>query len=224
MRAIINDKKFARDMKNVIDYSLGFLDGIQNGKTQFLNNLGKNTIEVLKQYIDTMARVDPQMLHHVYEWNKVGSPSARLFDVQHVVRGNGVTFIPSFRQSTSLKQGSKVPFKNKAAIMENGVSVTIRPKTSTVLAFESQGEMVFTRKEVTVSDPGGQLVEGAFEKAFDTFFRAYFTQAFLYASGVADYLKNPIAFKRGLKSGKNGGRSVGKKVGYNWIARAGVGR
>jgi hypothetical protein len=49
MRAIINDKKFARDMKNVIDYSLGFLDGIQNGKTQFLNNLGKNTIEVLKQ-------------------------------------------------------------------------------------------------------------------------------------------------------------------------------
>jgi hypothetical protein len=224
MRAIINDKKFARDMKNVVEYSLGFLDGIQNGKTQFLNNLGKNTIEVLKQYIDTMARVDPQMLHHVYEWNKVGSPSARLFDIQHVVRGNGVTFMPNFTQSTSLKQGSSVPFKNKAAIMENGVSVTIKPKTSTVLAFESDGEMVFTRKPVTVSDPGGQLVEGAFEKTFDTFFRAYFSQAFLYASGVADYLKNPVAFKRGLKSGKNGGRSVGKKVGYNWIARAGVGR
>ena len=208
MRATINDKKFARDMKNVMDYSLGFLDGIQNGKAQFLNNLGKNTIETLKNYIDTMAKVDPQILHHVYEWEKTGSPSARLFNVQHVVRGNGVTFIPNFRQSTSVKEGSKVPFYNKAAMMENGESVTIRAKAGQVLAFESDGEMVFTNKEINVSNPGGQLVQGSFEKVFDTFFQVYFTQAFLYASGVADYLKNPVAFKTNLKSGKSGGRSV----------------
>jgi hypothetical protein len=222
MRAIINDKKFARDMRNVMEYSMGFLDGVANGKAQFLNNLGKNTIEVLKQYIDTNARVDQQMLHHMYEWNRTGSPDARLFDVQHVVRATGITFIPSFRQSNSVKPGSKVPFYDKATIMEKGLSVTIKPKMAQTLAFEADGEMVFTKNSVSVDNPGGNFVEGAFEKVFDRFFQVYFTQAFMYASGVADYLKNPVAFKANLKAGKSGGRSVGKKVGYNWIAKAGI--
>jgi hypothetical protein len=224
MRAIINDKKFMRDMNNVIEYSLGFLSGVQNGKAQFLNNVGKKTIEVLKQYIDTMARVDQQLLHHMYEWNRTGSPDARLFDINYIVRASGISFVPAFRQSNSIKQGSKVPFYDKATIMENGTAVTIKPKSSQVLAFEENGEMVFTKKPVNVSNPGGQGVEGSFEKTFDRFFQVYFTQAFLYSSGVADYIRNPVAFKRNLKSGKSGGRSVGKKVGYNWIARAGIGR
>jgi hypothetical protein len=224
MRAIINDKKFMRDMNNVIEYSLGFLSGVQNGKAQFLNNVGKKTIEVLKQYIDTMARVDQQLLHHMYEWNRTGSPDARLFDINYIVRASGISFVPAFRQSNSVKQGSKVPFYDKATIMENGTAVTIKPKSSQVLAFEENGEMVFTKKPVNVSNPGGQGVEGSFEKTFDRFFQVYFTQAFLYSSGVADYIRNPVAFKRNLKSGKSGGRSVGKKVGYNWIARAGIGR
>jgi hypothetical protein len=224
MRAIINDKKFMRDMNNVIEYSLGFLSGVQNGKAQFLNNVGKKTIEVLKQYIDTMARVDQQLLHHMYEWNRTGSPDARLFDINYIVRASGISFVPAFRQSNSVKQGSKVPFYDKATIMENGTAVTIKPKSSQVLAFEENGEMVFTKKTVNVSNPGGQGVEGSFEKTFDRFFQVYFTQAFLYSSGVADYIRNPVAFKRNLKSGKSGGRSVGKKVGYNWIARAGIGR
>lgn len=222
MRAIINDKKFMRDMRNIVEYSVGFLDGVQNGKAQFLNNIGKSTIETLKQYVDSMARVDQQLLHHMYEWNRVGSPDARLFDVNHIVRANGISFIPTFRQSNSIKQGSKAPFYDKATIMENGTAVTIKPKSSQVLAFEANGETVFTKKEIKVDNPGGSQVEGSFEKTFDTFFRVYFTQAFLYASGVADYVKNPSAFKRGLKSGKNGGRSVGKRVGYSWIAKAGV--
>jgi hypothetical protein len=222
MRAIINDKKFMRDMRNIVEYSVGFLDGVQNGKTQFLNNIGKSTIETLKQYVDSMARVDQQLLHHMYEWNRIGSPDARLFDVNHIVRANGISFIPTFRQSSSIKQGSKVPFYDKATIMENGTAVTIKPKSSQVLAFEANGETVFTKKEVKVDNPGGSQVEGSFEKTFDTFFRVYFTQAFLYTSGVADHIKNPSTFKRNLKSGKNGGRSVGKRVGYSWIAKAGV--
>jgi hypothetical protein len=160
----------------------------------------------------------------MYEWNRTGSPDARLFDINYIVRASGISFVPAFRQSNSVKQGSKVPFYDKATIMENGTAVTIKPKSSQVLAFEENGEMVFTKKTVNVSNPGGQGVEGSFEKTFDRFFQVYFTQAFLYSSGVADYIRNPVAFKRNLKSGKSGGRSVGKKVGYNWIARAGIGR
>ena len=33
-------------------------------------------------YVDSQARVNPKSLHHVYEWKKVGVPSARLFDLK----------------------------------------------------------------------------------------------------------------------------------------------
>ena len=34
------------------------------------------------EYIDSLARSRPKSLHHVYEWKRVGSKSARLFDVK----------------------------------------------------------------------------------------------------------------------------------------------
>jgi hypothetical protein len=217
-----DDKQFMRDMQNIVEYSMGFLDGIKDGHKKFLDNVGASTIQTLKEYVDTMARVDQNLLHHVYEWNRVGSPDARLFDINYVVRGDGLSISSTFKQSSSVKNGSKVPFYDKARIMEQGIPVTIKPKMATALSFESDGETVFTKKDIQVSNPGGQAVQGGFEETFNRFFDVYFTQAFLYSSGISEYLKNPIDFKSNLKSGKKGGRSVGKRVGYNWIAKAGV--
>ena len=36
----LNQAKFISDMNNVVQYSLGFLDGIKKGKSVFLNSLG----------------------------------------------------------------------------------------------------------------------------------------------------------------------------------------
>jgi len=74
-------------------------------------------------------------LHHVYEWYQTGSPAARLFDINYISNQIGLSFNSTFRQSVSIKSGSKVPFYNKAQIIENGIPVTIRPVSSEVLSF-----------------------------------------------------------------------------------------
>lgn len=223
MRAVFNSMQFKKDMSNIIDYSVGFLDGIHRGKTVLLKTLGLETVELMKEFIDSNARVNPEMLHHIYEWHQTGSPSARLYDISYTTSQLGLSFKSSFRQSTSIKNGSRTPFYDKARIMEEGIPVTIRPRLAQALAFEDNGEMVFTKNEVRVDNPGGTAVEGGFEKVFDMFFNRYFSQAFLRVSGVAKYLENPIVYKKDMAAGKKIGRSKGVSTGYRWIANAGVG-
>lgn len=218
----MNDKAFRKDMKNIMDYSTGFLEGIQIGKTKFLHNLGIMTTKILEEYIDSNARVNPKALHHIYEWSKVGSPDARLFKINYTVSNLGLSFLSTFKQSSSVKQGSSVPFYNKAKIMEEGTPVTIRPKRSSVLVFEDDGETIFTKNPITIASPGGDETTGSFEKIVDTFFNRYFTQAFLKSSGVYEYFNNPVTYKQNMQAGKLSGRSKGLQVGYRWIANAGI--
>lgn len=222
IRTKFNTKMFQRDMNKIVDYSIGFVDGIQKGKAVFLKTLGASTLEALKQYIDSNARVNPEALHHVYEWYQVGSPSSRLFDVNFTVSNLGLSFLSGFRQSDTIKAGSSKPFYDKAKIMESGMSVRIKPKNSNVLVFEVDGEEIITPNEVRVDNPGGLQVAGGFERVFDSFFTQYFTQSFLRASGLFNYLDNPIVYKKNLPSGKKGGKPVGIDTGYRWIANAGV--
>ncbi len=218
-----NSNQFKKDMNNIVNYSIGFLEGVQRGKTVFLKTLGMETVEVMKEFIDSNARVNPQMLHHVYEWTMVGSPDARLYDISYTASNLGLSFRSSFSQSTSIKDGSRTPFYDKARIMEYGIPVTIRPKVAQVLAFDDNGETIFTRGPVQVMNPGGTEVEGGFEKAFDMFFNKYFSQAFLRTSGVARYLENPQVYKKDMPAGKKMGKTKGLSTGYRWIANAGMG-
>jgi hypothetical protein len=216
-------RAFEKTMRNLINYSSGFLDGIEKGKKVFLNRLGISVIEALKQYIDTNARMSPESLHHVYEWYQVGSPSARLFDIDYTVSNLGLSLKSTFRQSTSMAEDSSKPFYDKARIMENGIPVTIRPKRASVLVFEENGQTIFTKKPITIYQPGGEEVQGGFESVIDTFILRYFKQSFLRASGIYDYLSKPTLYKKNLKAGVRGGRSVGQKTGYTWIINAQIG-
>jgi hypothetical protein len=219
----VSTKSFVNDINNIIEYSLGFLDGVQKGKPQFLKSLGAETLEMLKQFIDSSARTDPELLAHMYEWNMVGDQSSRLYDLDFSVSGTGLTFSSGFRQSSSIKSGSNVPFYDKARIMEYGIPVKITPRKADVLAFNVDGQDVFTKNPVLVDTPGGQYAKGGFEKTVDQFFSKYFSQAFLRASGIVSYLERPIAFRQNLAAGKRGGKLVGINTGYKWIAQAGVG-
>lgn len=220
MRVTYNTRQFEKEMKNFINYSIGFMEGIQYGKNVFLTNLGKGVIERLKQFIDANARLDPESLHHVYEWYETGSPEARLFDLTYVVIGGGLSINSTFRQSTSVRRGSNVPFYNKAEIMENGIPVVIKPRKADVLAFEADGEAVFTKNPIRVTNPGGN-VQGEYEKVFNMFFDSYFTQAYLQDSGMIQYLSSPTIYKQNLPAGKRAGKSVGVNTGYKWITGAG---
>lgn len=217
----LNSNRLTADLVNIVEYSLGFVDGVKKGKKLFLDNVGKLTKEILEQFIDANARSNPQMLQHVYEWYKNGSPDARLFDLNYTVSNVGLSFYSNFKQSSSIKSGSSVPFYNKAAIMERGIGVTIKPVRAQALVFEDNGETVFTKKPIRVNNPGGSQAQGGFERTVNLFFNRYFTQAFLKTSGLSDYLKNPVVYKNNLRKGKQLGRSAGVSTGFSWIAKAG---
>jgi hypothetical protein len=222
MRVSLDSRAMQRSLQNIVEYSFGFIEGAQSGKKAMLDNLGKGTIEALNQYIDAMARGDQAALHHVYEWYQTGSPAARLFDLQYTVSNSGLSLKSSFRQSTTVSEDSTEPFYDKARIMEQGIPVTISPKRK-ALVFEEGGETIFVSRPITINNPGGTFVEGAYERVFDSFFKNYFTQAFLKSSGLFEYISKPVLYKKNVAAGSKGGRSVGKKVGYTWIANAKVG-
>lgn len=223
--AKFDTKRFMKDMNNIIQYSVGFIEGAQKGKKVFLAKVGEMTQELLYDFIDANARVNPSMLHHIYEWQQTGSPDSRIYDVNYTVSNLGLSFRSSFRQSTTIQDGSKEPFYNKAEVMEKGIPVVIKPKKAEgVLVFEDNGETVFTRGPIYIQNPGGEATEGAFEKTFNNFFLKYFTQAFLKTSGIAEYLVKPIAYKKNLAAGKTFGKSKGIETGYRWIANVGVDR
>ena len=221
MRVTFNDKMFMKDLNNIIEYSYGFLEGLQLGKKELYSNLGPEIVALASKYVDTNANITPQLLHHVYEWSQTGSPKARLFDIDYTISNLGLTFNTKLKQSSSIKDGSRVPFYDKARIMENGIGVTITPKTASALRFEIDGEVIYTKNEVFVENPGGQT-QGQFEKVIDEFFGIYFKQSFLKVSGLERHFKNPSIYKKNIKAGKRGGRNVGKSTGIKWVASAGV--
>jgi hypothetical protein len=220
LSVVIDSRQFQKELNNIMKYSSGFIEGVHRGKSALYTNLAPKIAEMASQFVDVNSKMSPELLHHIYEWEKVGSPEARLFDIDYKISGIGITFTSSLKQSSSIKNGSNVPFYNKARIMEEGVGVTIRPKRANVLRFEIDGQEVYTSREVKVENPGGQT-QGQFEKVLNNFFGVYFRQSFLNSSGLLQHFKSPLVYNKNLASAKRGGRSLGLKTGYQWVANAG---
>lgn len=163
------------------------------------------------EYIDAKARMNPKTLHHVYEWKKVGTPSARLFKIK-VVSSQGTAFSigSEFKMSKSMvptKKGKhRHVFANKAFIMEQGQPVVIKPKSAERLVFDVSGYTVYMPKgeSVTVRRPGGTAAKQSFESAKRHFFtsdlvsqsikRSGFQK--LFSSAMSSALKTPANVRR----------------------------
>lgn len=223
MRVYLKPDELEKTLTNVVEYSMGFIDGIKRGKRIFLNHLGIGIIEALNQYIDAMARSDPEAMHHVYEWYQTGSSEARLFELNYTVSNLGLSLKSTFSQSRSVSKNGNEPFYDKARIMELGIPVSISPRSSEALVFDDAGRTVFVKRTIKINEPGGPETRGAFERTFDSFFQSYFTQAFLRSSGLFDYIQNPVTYKKNVRAGAKGGRPVGEKAGFTWITNAKVG-
>jgi hypothetical protein len=216
-----DDRKFMKDMLNVIGYSEGFASGAEAGTSELLQAFGLHAVEAANEYIDSTSRVNPAKLEHVYEWAMNGSPSGRLFDIDKIVNGNTLSVKASFKQSVTVKEGSKEPFYNKANIMEKGLPVKVEPKESSVLKFDIDGQTVFTKKPVTIKDPGGEQAQNGFEETFNQFFNMFFSQSFLKSGKLSQYLASPQAYHKNFSSARSGGKSLGKSVGRKWMKDAG---
>jgi hypothetical protein len=218
--AKFDDTKFMNDMRKIFQYSDGFLDGVQKGKSKILDGVGKNVVDALEEYIDSSARVNPAELSHVYEWGESGNSMQRLFELSHNIKTNYVEISYQFTQSQSIKPGSNTPFTNKAEVMELGMPVTIKPVKSKLLAFEDNGEEVFTPYPVVVEHPGGMAAQGSFQKTVSEFFKTL-SQSILHISGLEGRIKDLSDYTNNLSQGKSGGRAVGMTVGYKWASKVG---
>ena len=149
--------------------------------------------------------------HHVYEWKKAGNPEARLFEINKLSQ-DGLSFRLgyNFKLSKSLvptgKGKHRHVFANKAAVMESGMPVVIRPRSAERLVFEVNGYTVFMPKgaPVTVTKPGGTRVKDSFKMAYKQFFTGNLVNLSIKKSGfqrmfnssISKALSIPIDIKR----------------------------
>lgn len=215
----IKNDELSRILKNTISYSNGFLQGIDLNRTEFNRVLGGYAAEALGGYIDSKARMNPSMLHHVYEWNETGNKNSRLFNINVDATKYSITFSGKFLSSRKPSSDSGQVFVDKARIMENGISVTVTPKNSPVLAFEDDGETVFTANSVYIAHPGGEQVSGSFGKVVEEFFDSYFSYSIL--RPLMTKLKNPKEFSALYPQGAKTGKSVGVIAGRRYFTMSG---
>lgn len=146
-------------------------------------------------YVNAMARANRKSLHHVYEWNKTGITSARLFDLAIPSSSRGKANFSmklEFRPSKSLvplTEAQRRPnpytgavveqrhiFYNKAMVMEYGQSVTIRPIQAKYMAFDNppgarqtESGLTFSRLPITINYAERPTYHGL-EMAIKSFF------------------------------------------------------
>lgn len=217
----MNSKELNKKLNNVVQYSNGFFEGVEMERIHFNRILGGYTAEALGYYIDSKARSNPDSLHHIYEWNRVGDKGARLFSFNVNATKSNISFLGKFMPSKSVSENSSQPFTNKAEIMENKIAITIEPKNSDVLVFEDDGELVFTASSVYIANPGGDKVAGSFGSVVDEFFSVYFTNSVL--APVVKDLENIREFTDKFSQGSKSGRSVGVSAGRKYMTIKGVG-
>lgn len=219
LRVKVNSKQINKTLQNTVSYSYGFLDGVEIDQVLFNQRLGEYTAEALGLYIDAQARGNPESFHHVYEWQAVGNKNARLFEIKPSASKRIITFSGKFLKSKTPSSESGHVFNDKAFVMENGIEIVVEPRFSDTLAFEVDGEMVFTTNSVFIENPGGPEVEGSFGRAVDNFFDVYFTKSLL--KPFMKKLSNPVEFSQSFAAGAKVGRSAGITAGKRYIRSAG---
>jgi len=91
--AILKDSTVAQ-ISAAIYYQAEVVSKITTNKqfqARFQSVIFKQLQQDFGLYIDAQARVNPQSLHHVYEWNKVGNSGSRLFKL-NITERNGLSF------------------------------------------------------------------------------------------------------------------------------------
>lgn len=157
-----------------------------------------------KSFVKAMhleAKGNPKKYHHIYEWNKIGLESGRLFFLYKESSVDGKLIIkPGFIKSntkvpiapellTPGKTGKTVAarhiFKDKASIMEAGKPIIYR--TSKATPIPSGGKLNFVAAGTVIRNynPGGKEVKGSFEKFYNTWFNTK-VNSIISSSGIAE--------------------------------------
>jgi hypothetical protein len=144
-------------------YFNGFFKGVQAMLPEKAQTTALQLIAEFNAYMDALARSNPSMYHHVYEWNMVGEPAGRLFQLRVFPKPNGAIITYELLQSV-IPNNNGVVFANKATIMESGADVTFTTEKPVPIADDTfrVGEFTFI--------PGGPDTNDAFRQAFIGYF------------------------------------------------------
>lgn len=150
------------DIESLDIYFKGFFDTVLSNKA--LMTIAAKLILEFNQYVDMLASSNPHRFHHVYEWNRVGDASSRLFQLSAVPTTNGIIISYDFNQSVTPNDNGQF-FPDKATVMESGQQVSFETNQP-VPVQDSFRVGVFTFV------PGGMDTNGAFQDTFMTYFIA----------------------------------------------------
>jgi len=214
-----NATNLNKTVTNLIRYSNGFLTETKQSKGKIAKHMASNSVEVFYQYLDSVARLHPDMLHHIYEWGNVGSPYQRLVELNISLGKENAMIYADFLESTSIPENGTEPFYNKAEVMESGKSVTVNEKDAQALFFEIDGVEYFRKGPITIQNPGGEAVRGSFVKTFNEFYGSYFSQVYLRSIKFYEHFRNPKPYVRNLRSAVKSGNAAaaGKASAIQWI-------
>jgi len=158
--------------------------------------------------VDVYSISNPKKMHHVYEWQRIGKPSARLFVLERASTLDGILDINvKFLQSripvpvpqelltpgTSGKSvTSRSIFKDKASTMESGKPVTFTARK--IITFLGNNGQVFLQPgtRVNILNPGGVQVKNSFQNFMTTWYQAN-TESIMYSSGFYERMVNEVA-------------------------------
>jgi hypothetical protein len=132
------------------------------------------------------SKANPKTYHHIYEWNKVGAPSARLFFLYKDVNSKGKLVIkPGFIKSktpvpiakellqpgkTGKTVSSRYIFRDKASVMESGKPIIYRASKNIPMVENGQIRFVAAGTVIKNMNPGGRQAKGSFEKFYTTWY------------------------------------------------------
>jgi len=214
-------KKALKMFDNLISYSDGFIQETKAKEKFVASKMASASIEGFYEYLDNLARANPGILHHIYEWGQVGNPSGRLVELKKQLAGSSANIDASFLQSGTISEGSNQPFYNKAEVMEEGITVVVNEVNAKALFFESGGQEFFRTGPIVIENPGGAAVRGQFVQNFERFYNEYFERVYLQSIRFYDHFRDATPFVRNFAAGvKGGGASTGRKTALSWILSA----
>ena len=192
-------------------YHLSLVDTLHNYPSvseKIGNAAGKTLVKYFEEYYANLTRTNRYLYQHVYEFDKAGDNKYKLFKA-NISSAAGVAKIKYNFIDSKIPNKNGYIFKNKASVMESGQEVIIKPKNSQVLVFDINGDTVFSKSEITVKNPGGN-VAGNFEEQFNKYMKSNAKQV-LISSGFIKKINLLI---------KGESEIVGKKI--TMIPGAGV--
>lgn len=223
--AKINAKKAMKILNNVVQYSDGFIKESKAQEATVTSRLANLSINGFYEYMDQLARVNPGMLHHVYEWGRVGDPGSRLFELKKAISRNNAVITSEFLVSETPSNTSNEPFYEKARIMEEGITVVVQEVEAQALFFEIDGIEYFRTGPIVIENPGGPEVRGSFVEQFEEFYNNYLNDVYLRAIRFYQYFVDAKPYEANFNAAVKSGNAhmIGRKTALSWIENMPVG-